>query len=266
MPTTEQIARAKARVALARISGKKLPSAVLERAALRYEDADVPETEDPTVTLARNGAFEAFTEGTQSLSSLLSGRGAPRSAPKVADHSETDAHPSDSIVDAEVVDDVGPDHSLIEHLGFDRRVLHATYDGLAAGPGNVHEDNGLPQSGPPFILFEVKGRESVPGTLYLDASGDKLVSAGNPPNSVDTSVSAATFAVRNTHRTMSGVGAKSPEPQLPLDDAGRERLARSVARDVVTMEPGYARMIASAIESVLAERETREAAEDARLG
>lgn len=40
MATTEQIARAKARVALARCSGKTLPDHVLERAALDYSDAE----------------------------------------------------------------------------------------------------------------------------------------------------------------------------------------------------------------------------------
>jgi hypothetical protein len=40
MATIEQIARAKARVALARMSGKQLPCEVIQRAKLDYSEAE----------------------------------------------------------------------------------------------------------------------------------------------------------------------------------------------------------------------------------
>jgi hypothetical protein len=47
MATFEQIARAKARIALAKLSGKKLPDEVVQRAKLDYSEAEDKRPRNP---------------------------------------------------------------------------------------------------------------------------------------------------------------------------------------------------------------------------
>lgn len=50
MATVEQIARAKARVALARLSGKQLPYEVIQSAKLSYSEAEDKRPQNPNLS------------------------------------------------------------------------------------------------------------------------------------------------------------------------------------------------------------------------
>lgn len=292
MATKEQIARAKARVALARLSGKSLPAHVIERAALTYAEAEVePSAEEPSV--AAGSQTDAVVE--------------------------PEKQPSEHFADWVLEHDVTRKRVQVDGRYIEPRTARSgrwTYRQIGSGifaSGNyrdgriIQHDGGasrqtLPEI-PPLVPGVLDLREHALLTKHLDGMatavvesfpnwltdaasrfGDTVVRAGenvsrtlwrNPVDGVvviedkvqSTQPSEATAAVdalvRGTHKGMHP--PVEGRLALPVDEGTREYLAKRVADDIVAMEPRYAKMIADAVYEALDNEHVIEAAEDARL-